>query len=74
MPSVASLDVAEDTIALLMLEADICPFEHLISGPSKPLGAPSISFFLSMIQHIMSTLLSNLTAAMEVSDMVRLVN
>lgn len=63
-------DVAEDMTTLLVSEANVSPFEGLVSRPSEPIGAPSLYFFPGMGQHIMS----NLMAIAKVSNRVRLVN
>lgn len=59
----ASKDVFEDIIALLVPEADISSFEHLIPRLSKPIGVSSLYFFPVVAQHVMLTLLSNLVVA-----------
>lgn len=69
----ASIDVVEETIALLVPEADISPFEGLVPRHSEPIGAPSLYCFPGMAQYIMSTMLSNLMAAAEAFNMTRLI-
>lgn len=59
---------------LLTTGMDTSPFEGLIPRPSEPIGVPSLFYSPSVAQHIISTLILNVVASNEVSDMVHSFN
>lgn len=72
--AVTPKDVEEDAAALLMLEIEVSPFKGLIPKTLELVAAPSLYFFLTMVQYLMSTMVSNLMVATEITDMIKLVN
>lgn len=45
----------------------------VIPSTLEPVGAASLYLFPAMVQHMMSTMMPNLMAAIKISDMVKLV-
>lgn len=64
----------EDVAALFVPKTYISPFEGLSPKSLETVGAPSLYFFPVAAQNVMSTMLSKLMDATEVSNMVKLLN
>lgn len=64
----------EDAVSFLILDIDLCPCECLIPRPLKPVGAPSLYFYSTVVQRVISTTIKTFMSTVKGSDMVKLVN